>query len=900
MCINQTVGLPVLCKPFQNSSSHLAHSTQRINFAPTLVLVDPGVADYAQLIAGVAAGSVVQVLAATGDPIRQITEVLATYHGISRLHLVSHGEAGCLHFAGGRLTWDNLSRYRAAIASWSQALTDNSEILLYGCNVASNQQGKAFVRQLAGLTGASIAASTSLTGNASLGGNWNLEFVTAALQTVLAFRPETLLAYGHVLAGELILSETFRGADVTNPNWLFGNAGGAAQNPFLTARPFVSASSGGLPGNPGTPDADGSGALRLTNNTTSQASFVIYNQPLSANNGLSITFDLFSYGGTVPGADGISFFLIDGSTNPSTAGAPGGSLGYSGDGSTPGIVGGFLGIGFDEFGNFSNSTYGAGGIAGTSPQTVAIRGRQSTNYNLLTRTAVPGGTPIDNPGAGATRANSKRTVAIDITPTGLVTVRMDLNNNNIVDPGETLINNFDTVAAGNGSLPSTFKFGFSASTGASTNFHEITNYTTSTFSGTYTRLVNFATTTARVPESTRFDVVAQVDLPTTSDITIPIQITGGSAAAGTDFTIGTTITIPANQRTGSIPLDALNRIGLQGDRPLIITMQTPTSGNASLSTQNIVFNGLIVDRCPAIDIHDFNGDGASDILWRDPVSGQVSIWLMNGTQTIGGGFTANPGFTWEVGSTGDFNGDGRSDILWRDTATGENVIWLMNGEQIQGGGAIISTGATWRVAGSADFNGDGRSDILWRNTASGENSIWQMNGIQVQGGGFLLSTALNWQVGGLGDFDGDCRADILWRSPSTGSNVIWLMNGSQIQGGGETLPVFGENWRIEATGDLDADGKFDIVWRNTASTEVAVWQMNSTTTVGGGTIVPAGAGLNWQLGESGDYDRDGRFDLLWRDKGNQRTTIWLMSSRVIKATSGDVNPVAGPNWEIDL
>ena len=30
---------------------------------------------------------------------------------------------------------------------------------------------------------------------------------------------------------------------------------------------------------------------------------------------------------------------------------------------------------------------------------------------------------------------------------------------------------------------------------------------------------------------------------------------------------------------------------------------------------------------------------------------------------------------WKVVGTGDFNGDGKSDILWRNTSTGENAIW---------------------------------------------------------------------------------------------------------------------------------------------------------------------------------------------------------------------------------
>ena len=77
---------------------------------------------------------------------------------------------------------------------------------------------------------------------------------------------------------------------------------------------------------------------------------------------------------------------------------------------------------------------------------------------------------------------------------------------------------------------------------------------------------------------------------------------------------------------------------------------------------------------------DFNGDGKSDILWRD-TSGTVAIWLMNGFANVGSGGSRNGANHWSVAETGDFNGDGKSDILWRDTS-GDVAIWFMNGIRV--------------------------------------------------------------------------------------------------------------------------------------------------------------------------------------------------------------------------
>ncbi|GAA6618185.1 hypothetical protein [Scytonema sp. NUACC26] len=389
-----------------------------------------------------------------------------------------------------------------------------------------------------------------------------------------------------------ILTESFIGSDVTQKTWIFGHTGNSL-DPFLTARSGP-APVGGLPGGTTAIDPEGSGAFRLTNNQESQSTFVIYNQPINRASGLSINFDLYSYGGT--GADGISFFLIDGSANPTTAGASGGSLGYSSSNNSTGdgLVGGYIGIAFDEFGNFSVPGYGSGG-SGFSPDSVAIRGSQATNYKYLTGATVPEGTSIDNTSNGATRSNSKRNVQIDLTPEGLVSVQVDLNNNNVFDANEKLITNFDVTAssANNAPLPQTFKFGFSSGTGGLTNIHEINNFKTNTLTGSYIPLVNIANTNVNtVPENGNLTITAQLDRPTSSAVTVPLTL-AGTATNGVDYNIPTSITFAPNQQTASVTLTPVDNTGLAPNKTVAIALGTPT--NAQLSPQNNNFTVTILD-----------------------------------------------------------------------------------------------------------------------------------------------------------------------------------------------------------------------------------------------------------------------------------------------------------------
>ena len=187
---------------------------------------------------------------------------------------------------------------------------------------------------------------------------------------------------------QLIIQDTFTGASSTY-NWkpLLGaclTAGdGTGTIPKCLGLPYYGVESliGGQTGV--LPDTTGNGALRFTNGSPggyNQAGGVISNFTYPSSNGLQVTFTTMTYrgdsgGGIGNGADGISFFLMDGNDEPASihddVGAFGGSLGYTcsnvNDDTNPthlradlttrhydGLAGGYIGLGIDEYGNFLN------------------------------------------------------------------------------------------------------------------------------------------------------------------------------------------------------------------------------------------------------------------------------------------------------------------------------------------------------------------------------------------------------------------------------------------------------------------------------------------------------------------------------------------------------------------
>jgi hypothetical protein len=193
---------------------------------------------------------------------------------------------------------------------------------------------------------------------------------------------------------------------------------------------------------------------------------------------------------------------------------------------------------------------------------------------------------------------------------------------------------------------------------------------------------------------------------------------------------------------------------------------------------------------------------------------------------------------WTIVGVGDFDGNGKSDLLWRNLSTGQNSIWLLDSNQVQSGSGLITEIAdlNWKVAGVADFNGDGRSDILWRNDVIGQSSVWLMNGgtTGAGSGSTFLQMNSSYRAAAVGDFDGDGKADIIWRHTSTGQNIMWLMDGTNtLAGSGEMPAVPDTAWSAVASGDFNGDGREDIIWRNDTTGDTSVWMLNGATFASG-------------------------------------------------------------------
>ena len=139
-----------------------------------LVVIDAQVDDLATLLFDLSDASKVILLNNQQDGISQITAALEANPTLTALHLISHGEPGCLHLGSSQLSFGSLEQYDAQLRSWAKHL-QGKELLLYGCNVAQGALGHLFIQQLHQLTGASIAASPLTVGLTEQGPQWRFQ-----------------------------------------------------------------------------------------------------------------------------------------------------------------------------------------------------------------------------------------------------------------------------------------------------------------------------------------------------------------------------------------------------------------------------------------------------------------------------------------------------------------------------------------------------------------------------------------------------------------------------------------------------------------------------------------------------------------------------------------------------
>ncbi len=168
-----------------------------------IVFIDGSVPDAQVLAAGVAPGVVAVLLDPNQAGVQQIADYLTSHdvHDVAAIDIVAHGADGMIRLGSTLLSAATIADYQTQLAQIGDALRPGGAIQLYGCDVAQDAGGGAFLQQLSRATGgANIAAASHDVGAAAEGGAWNLDVDVGTVDGAGPFTTTALAAYPDLLS----------------------------------------------------------------------------------------------------------------------------------------------------------------------------------------------------------------------------------------------------------------------------------------------------------------------------------------------------------------------------------------------------------------------------------------------------------------------------------------------------------------------------------------------------------------------------------------------------------------------------------------------------------------------------------------------------------------------------
>ena len=191
-----------------------------VNQTLELVFIDSSVSNFEQLAADLRnaasadPGRKLELVALDNskDGIAQITSALLRYRGVDGIHIVSHGGTGQVQIGSTWLSMNNLDTYRNAISAWQYSLSEEADILFYGCNLAGSDEGQQLLDEIGSLTNCDTAASDDATGGAARNADWDLEYQVGSITTDVAFSSQFQADANFILATYTVANTNDSGA----------------------------------------------------------------------------------------------------------------------------------------------------------------------------------------------------------------------------------------------------------------------------------------------------------------------------------------------------------------------------------------------------------------------------------------------------------------------------------------------------------------------------------------------------------------------------------------------------------------------------------------------------------------------------------------------------------------
>ena len=161
-------------------SSDLNPVIENINSRKEIVFIDSGVDDYQTIVNAIDSSKSIYLIDANENGFLKMQNILQDQSEIDAVHIIGHASAGQVVLGNSILNADTINAFSSTLQSIGNSLTQEGDLLFYGCNLAQGEQGKLLLQQIGNITQADIAASDDITGQ---GGDWELEHNHGIVET---------------------------------------------------------------------------------------------------------------------------------------------------------------------------------------------------------------------------------------------------------------------------------------------------------------------------------------------------------------------------------------------------------------------------------------------------------------------------------------------------------------------------------------------------------------------------------------------------------------------------------------------------------------------------------------------------------------------------------------------
>jgi hypothetical protein len=199
-----------------------------------------------------------------------------------------------------------------------------------------------------------------------------------------------------------------------------------------------------------------------------------------------------------------------------------------------------------------------------------------------------------------------------------------------------------------------------------------------------------------------------------------------------------------------------------------------------------------------------------------------------------------------------------------------------------------------------DFNADHHPDLLIQNPTTGLVGYYHLQGPLGSGSAaFSLTPPTEYALVGVGDFSGTGTQTLVLQSSLTNKIALWYTGGTNnaiISGGNFVNATPDADWKVVAVGDFNGDGKSDLVFQNKTTNQVAIWFMNGFS-YQGGVLMPFTPPAGWKVVGAGDFNKDNSTDLAFQNQTTGQIALWYMNGAtyvdgIVMAT------LPAPGWTV--